>query len=392
MSIQVETKDEMTLVFVSGSITSANAGKFEEAIADKPGDTAGIIIDASELEFISSAGLRVILGAKKRCGAKPFKVIGVNNDVKSVFDVTGFSEIMDIESSVRKISVEGCQLIGAGACGECYRLDDETIVKLYYPHVENEEIETEKAFAKKAFVMGIPTAISYDIVECDGRTGVMYELIHSKTLGELIREDYSHLDKYIDMYVDVCKKVGSIRTDDKEIPDFKAGGRAYIDKLNLTDDREKEYLHKFLDLVPDGDHCIHGDLNINKIMVENGECVLIDMGELGVGTPMFDISRIIFSMVYANTAPGTMNTFYKMPSEQVTEIYQKFMLKYYGEPLEDAVKKQPELRWLYPLAWFRCCTAMLKTSGWGQDKAEMAKDLLDNHLIPFVDRETKESE
>lgn len=48
--------------------------------------------------------------------------------------------------------------------------------------------------------------LSYDIVECDGRTGVMYELIKSKTLGELMREDEENLDKYIDMYVDVCKK------------------------------------------------------------------------------------------------------------------------------------------------------------------------------------------
>ncbi len=389
MSIKIETKDDLTYVFVSGSITSANAGKFEEAIADKPGDTAGIIIDASELEFISSAGLRVILGAKKRCGSGTFKVVGVNNDVKSVFDVTGFSEIMDIEGSVRQISVDGCELIGAGACGECYRLDDETIVKLYYSHVKNEEIEAEKTLAKKAFVMGVPTAISYDIVECDGRTGVMYELIKSKTLGELIREDYANADKYIEMYVNVCKKVASIKTDDPEIPDFKAVNRVDIDNLTTIDDREREYLHKFLDIVPNGNNCIHGDLNLNNIMVENNECLLIDMGELGIGTPLFDISRIIFSMSYGNPAPGEFNSFYKMPSEQVTELFNKFMLKYFGEPFEDAVKKDDSLKWLYPLAWFRCAVSMLKANRWNEEKRALAKDLLDNHLIPFVDEQTK---
>ena len=389
MSIKIETKNDLTYVFVSGSITSANAGKFEEAIADKPGDTAGIIIDASELEFISSAGLRVILGAKKRCGSGTFKVVGVNNDVKSVFDVTGFSEIMDIEGSVRQISVDGCELIGAGACGECYRLDDETIVKLYYSHVKNEEIEAEKALAKKAFVMGVPTAISYDIVECDGRTGVMYELIKSKTLGELIREDYANVDKYIEMYVNVCKKVASIKTDDPEIPDFMAVNRVDIDNLTTIDDREREYLHKFLDIVPNGNNCIHGDLNLNNIMVENNECLLIDMGELGIGTPLFDISRIIFSMCYGNPAPGEFNSFYKMSSEQVTEIFNKFMLKYYGEPFEEAAKKDDSLKWLYPLAWFRCAVSMLKANRWNEEKRALAKDLLDNHLIPFVDEQTK---
>ncbi len=389
MSVKVETKDNLTYVFVSGSITSANAGKFEEAIADRPGDTDGIIIDATELEFISSAGLRVILGAKKRCASKPFKVTGVNNDVKSVFDVTGFSEIMDIEGSVRQINIDGCELIGAGACGECYRVDDETIVKLYYSHVDNEEIEKEKAFAKKAFVMGVPTAISYDIVECNGRTGVMYELIKSKTLGELIKQDYANVDKYVEMYADMCKRVGSIKIDDPEIPDFKVANRADIDKLTTIDDREREYLNKFLDIVPNGNNCIHGDLNLNNIMVENNDCLLIDMGELGVGTPLFDISRIIFSMQYGNPAPGEINTFYKMPSEQVAEIFNKFMLKYYGEPFEEAAKKNADLKWLYPLAWFRCAVSMLRANRWNDEKRALAKDLLDNHLIPFVDEQTK---
>lgn len=389
MSVKVEIKNNLTYVFVSGNITSANAGKFEEAIADRPGDTDGIIIDATELEFISSAGLRVILGAKKRCASKPFKVIGVNNDVKSVFDVTGFSEIMDIEGSVRQINIDGCELIGAGACGECYRVDDETIVKLYYSHVDNEEIENEKAFAKKAFVMGVPTAISYDIVECNGRTGVMYELIKSKTLGELVREDYANVDKYVDMYVDTCKKVGSIVTDDPEIRDFKTSNYADIDNLTTISDREREYLCKFLDMVPNGNHCIHGDLNLNNIMVENNECLLIDMGELGHGTPLFDISRIVFSMEYANTAPGEFNSFYKMSSEQVTEIFNKFMLKYFGEPFEEAAKKDDSLKWLYPLAWFRSIMSMLKSDRWSKEKRDMAKDLLDNHLIPFVDEQTK---
>ncbi len=389
MSTKIETIDNITYAYVSGSITSANAGEFESALADKPGETFGIIIDASELEFISSAGLRVILSAKKRCAGKTFKVIGVNNDVKSVFDVTGFSEIMDIESAVRKISVDGCKVIGAGACGECYRLDDETIVKLYYPHVSKKEIETEKAFAKKAFVMGIPTAISYDIVECDGRTGVMYELIKSKTLGELMREDKGNIDKYIDMYVDVCKKVGSIVTDDPDIPSFKDCNREDISKLTKIDEREREYLYKFLELVPNANNCIHGDLNINNIMVENNECLLIDMGELGTGTPMFDLSRIVFSMYYGNTPKGEYNAFYKMQSEEVDDIYNKFINKYFGCSIEEAAQKDEQVKWLLPLSWFRCCTSMLKGTRWNEEKVNMAKDLLDNHLIPFVDNLTK---
>lgn len=56
-------------------------------------------------------------------------------------------------------------------------------------------------------------------------------------------------------------------------------------------------------------------LNINNIMVQDGECCLIDMGELSTDIAMFDFSRILFSMVYANSAPGEYNGFYKMQSD-----------------------------------------------------------------------------
>ena len=60
---------------------------------------------------------------------------------------------------------------------------------------------------------------------------------------------------------------------------------------------------------------MHDDLNINNIMVQDSECCLIDMGELSTGIAMFDFSKILFSMVYANSALGEYNGFYKMQSD-----------------------------------------------------------------------------
>lgn len=390
MKATVEIKDGIAYVGVEGNITSANANEFENAMNIDVSELDGMTVDAKELEYISSAGLRVILSAKKRCKGKQFKVINVNNDVKSIFDVTGFSDIMDVSSAVRQISIEGCKRIGAGACGECFRVDDETIVKLYYSNIVPDEIEREKALAKKAFVMGVPTAISYDIVEADGRTGVMYELINSKTLCEIIRDDMDNLEKYVDMYVDTCKKIGSIHTSDPEIPSFKELNRADIMKVTELTDEEKEYLYRFIDLVPDGDACIHGDLNINNIMVQGGECCLIDMGEFSTGISMFDISRIAFSMRFANDGDEGMNNFYRLPNETVTKIYDMFITKYFdGDTVEEAAKKNPEAEWLYPLAWFRTCVALLRKNRWPEEKVQYAYRLFKEKLVPFVDEHSK---
>ena len=385
MKTNIERRDDTVTAFVSGSINSANAAEFGESLAALPDGAESVILDITELAYISSAGLRVLLSLKKRCGGKSFRIVGANSEVMDVFNMTGFSDIMDIEPACRRISLDGCEIIGKGACGECYRIDDETIIKLYYGDADLAWIEHEKALAKKAFVMGIPTAISYDIVEANGRRGVVYELIKSKTLAELIRADRSRLDDYVRMYADICKKVGSVHTKDPLLPSFKEANRADIANITGVTDEERACLHRFLDLVPDGDSCIHGDLNINNIMVQDGECCLIDMGELSVGIPMFDISRILFSMVYANTAPGTFNSFYKMPSEEVDEIYRRFFRAYFGcDTEEEAERNDPQVRWLHPLAWFRCCTSMLKGDRWGAAARDKALALLREKLIPFV--------
>jgi uncharacterized protein (TIGR02172 family) len=379
------THDTLSKILISGSVTSANAHELESAVASEPCGTNGIEIDAAGLEYISSAGLRIILAMKKRCGDKTFRIINANDDVMNVFDVTGFSEIMDISKAKRKFSIENCVKIGAGACGEVYRIDDERIIKLYYPQISNDEIEREKALAKKAFVLGVPTAISYDIVECDGRLGVVYELIKSKTLGELIRDDGENLEKYVDMYADVCRRIHKIEASGGDLPTFKDINRQEIPNIVDITDEERQLLYDFLDMVPDRCNCIHGDLNLNNIMVDNGECCLIDMGEFSTGMPMFDISRIVFSMEFASDKGVDYNAFYKMPAATVERIYRLFLKKYFmAETFEEAAKKNKDMEWLYPMAWFRCCTAFLKQVPWSEEKKVYGLELLRENLIPFI--------
>ena len=390
MQIQTVFNGAVATVHIEGSINSGNADAASDALAALPGDARSVLVDAAALDYLSSAGLRVLLALKKRCGQeKSFRIIHVNADVMGIFDMTGFSEIMDIEPAARKITLDGCEVIGRGACGECYRIDDETIIKLYYDDTDPSVIEHEKSIAKKAFVMGIPTAISYDIVEAEGRRGVVYEMIRSQTLCELIRADSANTDRYIAMYADVCRKIHAIHTNDPEIPSFKDANRADIAKIRDISDAERAYLTRFIDLVPDGDVCLHGDLNINNIMVQDGECCLIDMGELSRGNALFDVSRILFSMIYANPPSGSFNEFYKLPSDTVSALYEKFAERYFAD---NPTISEHEKAFLEPLAWFRCCTCFLKNDRWPPEKRTLAQKLLREHLIPFVDaQESKQA-
>ena len=85
-------------ITLKGRIDSNNAAQAEKDItAQLAGqEDQAVVFDAGKLEYISSAGLRVLLSAHKKM-AGGMKVIHVNEIVQEVFEVTGFSDILNIE-------------------------------------------------------------------------------------------------------------------------------------------------------------------------------------------------------------------------------------------------------------------------------------------------------
>ena len=177
-------------------VDASNVGEVEAKIKEElNGYDGDIIIDADELEYISSAGLRVILKIKKKYPNT--KIINCSQAVYDIFEMTGFTEILNIKKGYRKISVDGCEIIGKGAYGTVYRLDHETIVKLYKNSDSINSIINERERAKKAFVLGIPTAISYDIVQVGDSYGSVFEMLDAKSFAELLNNGES-IDKLAD--------------------------------------------------------------------------------------------------------------------------------------------------------------------------------------------------
>ena len=132
MSVTMKTENGRPVVDLTGRVTSANAASVEQEINDALGDYAGkaLTLDLGELEYISSAGLRVLLRLRKRFAG--MEMVNVSTDVYEIFEMTGFTEMMPISKAYRRISVDGCEVIGQGANGKVYRIDPDTIVKVYY--------------------------------------------------------------------------------------------------------------------------------------------------------------------------------------------------------------------------------------------------------------------
>ena len=94
-----ETREGSKLtVALEGRLETTTAPDFEEVIKTKLDGVTELVIDLSQIEYVSSAGLRVILSAQKKMNIQgSMKVTGVNEIIGEIFDVTGFSEILTIE-------------------------------------------------------------------------------------------------------------------------------------------------------------------------------------------------------------------------------------------------------------------------------------------------------
>ena len=188
--------------------TSAEASAKITRELDKIGTIDSLTCDASRLEYISSSGLRIFLALAK--SYHTFRVTNVNPMVYQILETTGFTKIMTVERALRQMVVEGCQLIGIGGVGKVYRLDGDTIIKVFREGTTMDEVRREITMSKEAFVLGMPTAISFDIVRVTPSSenpaecyGLVYELLKAQTLSTYVKQHPTQLDDCARKYADL---------------------------------------------------------------------------------------------------------------------------------------------------------------------------------------------
>lgn len=98
LDIKKTTEGEKALLELSGRIDSNTAVELEQAVKASIDGVTELTLDMKETEYISSAGLRVLLAAQKQMNKQgKMKVLNVNETVMEVFEITGFADILTIE-------------------------------------------------------------------------------------------------------------------------------------------------------------------------------------------------------------------------------------------------------------------------------------------------------
>ena len=98
MTIEIKKTAEQTIIEIVGRLDTITAPALDKTINEDLGDTANLVLDVKGMEYISSAGLRVLLGAQKKMQKiGNMKVVNVCDEVMEVFEMTGFADILEIE-------------------------------------------------------------------------------------------------------------------------------------------------------------------------------------------------------------------------------------------------------------------------------------------------------
>ena len=98
MTIDIKKNQEETIIEIAGRLDTITAPALDKTINEDIGDTKNLVLDVKGMEYISSAGLRVILAAQKKMQKiGSMKVTGVCEEVMEVFEMTGFADILTIE-------------------------------------------------------------------------------------------------------------------------------------------------------------------------------------------------------------------------------------------------------------------------------------------------------
>ena len=98
MTIEIKRNAEETIIEVTGRMDTTTAPALDKAINEDIKDTKNLVLDLKGLEYISSAGLRVLLSAQKKMQQiGSMKVKNICEEVMEVFEMTGFADILVIE-------------------------------------------------------------------------------------------------------------------------------------------------------------------------------------------------------------------------------------------------------------------------------------------------------
>lgn len=302
-------------------------------VAQYPG--MALVLNFGEVEYISSAGFRSLLitagEVKKHCDKK-LQIYDVSPHIMHLFEETGLTRVFQISEKRLAYSLENLELVGRGTNGEVYRIDEENLIKVFQKSTPLETIEKERELAKQALICGIPTALSYNVAHVGECYGIVFEMLRAQPLSAVFSAHPEQYEQYVEMYISLLKKIHQTKGDREVFGSIKEIYFEAIEECRVYYSAEEIHLlRELVASVPDTEMLIHGDYHPNNIMVHDDGLILIDMGNMSCGHPVFEFlatAATQVNLVKLNPAYAELHT--NMPVELITRTWRRLMSGYFS--------------------------------------------------------------
>ena len=245
----------------------------------------------------------------------------------------------------REVSVEGCRLLGKGAKGDVYRYDDELVIKVFNQNNTYHDVEREIGLSRSAFILGMPTAISFGIVSVGNRYGAMYELVDSETVSQHIARAPGQVDVYARLMADLGKTIHGITVpEDGAFPPAAERIKGYINGgLAYENEALAGKCTALIDDLPATDTLIHGDFHTGNVFLQDGEPLLIDMDRVSYGHPIIELSDLYyFYLVLGEDDPAVVENFMGFSYQTARQFLDTFFRRYLDTDDEDRIAEVKE--------------------------------------------------
>ena len=340
MDFKIE--NENLLINLEGRVDSNNVNEIEKSAVSiiKENPANEIIFDVEKLDYISSAGLRFLMKCKKTSG-KNIQIVNASKEIYEILEMTGFIKMFDVKKKLRQVSIEGCPLVGIGRSSKVYRIDGENIIKVYDEKVPMYKITREIDLAKKAFIAGLPTAISYDLVRCGNAYGVVFEMIaNAFTVGDaLAANNGEHFEEIMKKFAALMKLMHETEINSEDgFPSIKGTWLDWAEGMKqYYTDSEFEQLHKMISAVPERNTIVHCDFHAGNTLYQNGEIVVIDMADVGYAHPIFDFAAGAFHALHSDL--DSLQKSLSLSHENILRFWDSLLKNYFQTEQIDEYKE-----------------------------------------------------
>ncbi len=288
-----------------------------------------IKLDMEKVGTISFGAIRYLLMAKEE--GRLFVITNASRSVADRLDSSGASKFISVFRKPYETDIQDWTLSGEGHTALSYNnIDGDSMMKLYRENVSQAVIEQEKRISESAFLLGIPTPMTGEIILSKGKLGCTFErIVGKKSVARAISENPDNIEEYISIFASLCKKLHSTPCDKSVFPSFKDKIKETLSRLNYFTDDENKKLLSLLEEVEDKDTCMHGDLHIGNVVLTDSDALFIDMGDFCFGNPIFDFGAMYVVCHFVSEDYCIKN--YHINIKTVKKIWEVFIDKYFAE-------------------------------------------------------------